>query len=91
MRAVAPPYPGAFTTVAGKQARVLRTRVLDASAVPARPPSMTVANGRLVARCGGGGALAILELEVDGAEVSARDFAATHGVAYGAMGVPLGG
>jgi hypothetical protein len=51
---------------------------------------MTVENGHLVARCGGGGALAILELEVDGTEVSARDFAATHGAAYGAIGVPLG-
>jgi methionyl-tRNA formyltransferase len=91
VRAVAPPYPGAFTLLAGRQARVLRTRVLDANAVPARAPSMTVANGRLVARCGGGGSLAILELEVDGAEVSARDFAATHGAAYGAIGVPLGG
>ncbi len=91
VRAVAPPYPGAFTMLAGRQARLLRTRVLDANAVPAHGPSMAVANGRLVARCGGGGALAILELEVDGAEVSARDFVATHGAAYGAVGVPLGG
>jgi methionyl-tRNA formyltransferase len=91
VRAVAPPYPGAFTLLADRQARVLRTRVLDANAVPARAPSMTVVNGRLVARCGGGGALAILDLEVDGAEMSARDFAATHSAAYGAIGVPLGG
>jgi methionyl-tRNA formyltransferase len=90
VRAVAPPYPGAFTLLAGRQARVLRTRVLDANAVPAHHPSMTVENGHLVARCGGGGALAILELEVDRAEVSARDFAAMHGAAYGAIGVPLG-
>ena len=87
VRAVAPPYPGAFTVLAGRQARVLRTRVLDANAVPAHGPSMTVANRCLVANCGGGGTLAVLELEVDGAEVSARDFAATHG----AIGVPLGG
>jgi hypothetical protein len=46
-----------------------------------------VENGRLIARCGGGGTLAILKLELDGAEVSATDFAATHG----ATGVPLGG
>jgi methionyl-tRNA formyltransferase len=87
VRAVAPPYPGAFTAVAGRQARVLRTRVLDASKAPVRNPSMAAENGRLVARCGGGGALAILRLELDGAEVSATDFAATHGV----TGVPLGG
>jgi methionyl-tRNA formyltransferase len=91
VRAVAPPYPGALTMLAGRQARVLRTRVLDPNAMPMDGPSMTVTNGRLVARCGGGGALAILELEVDGAGVSARDFAATHGAAYGPIGVPLGG
>jgi methionyl-tRNA formyltransferase len=87
VRAVAPPYPGAFTAVAGRQARVLRTRVLDASKAPARNPSMAVENSRLVARCGGGGTLAVLKLELDGAEVSAMDFEATHG----ATGVPLGG
>jgi len=86
VRAVAPPYPGAFTTVAGRRARVLRTRVLDASKAPARDPSMTAENGRLVARCGGGGSLAILKLEFDGAVVSATDFAGTH-----ATGVSLGG
>jgi methionyl-tRNA formyltransferase len=86
VRAVAPPYPGAFTTVAGRQARVLRTRLLDPSTPPTHP-SMTVENGRLLARCGGGGALSILELEVDGAAVSAMDLSVTHG----AIGVPLGG
>lgn len=89
VRAVAPPYPGAFTMVAGRPARVLRTRVLDAGAAPARGPSMTVENGRLVARCGGGGALAILTLEVDGAAMSATDFAAVAN--DGAIAVPLGG
>jgi methionyl-tRNA formyltransferase len=87
VRAVAPPYPGAFTTIAGRPSRVLRTRVLDASRAPTRDPSMTVENGRLVARCGGGGGLAILKLETDGAEESATDFAARHG----AIGVRLGG
>jgi methionyl-tRNA formyltransferase len=87
VRAVAPPYPGAFTVAAGRQARVLRTRVLDASKAPARNPSLAAEKGRLIARCGGGGTLAILKLELDGAEVSATDFAATHG----ATGVPLGG
>jgi methionyl-tRNA formyltransferase len=87
VRAVAPPYPGAFTVAAGTQARVLRTRVLDASKTPVRNPSLAVEKGRLIARCGGGGTLAILKLELDGAEVSATDFAATHGP----TGVPLGG
>ena len=87
VRAVAPPYPGAFTTVTGRPARVLRTRVLDAAAPPARQATMRVENGRLVARCRGGGALAVIDLEVDGEPLSAKDFAAKHG----AEGVPLGG
>jgi methionyl-tRNA formyltransferase len=90
VRAVAPPYPGALTTVGGRRARVLRTRVLDPGTPPARAPSMTVERGRLVARCGGGGALAVLELEVDGRVLPATDFAATYGAAYGAAGVRLG-
>jgi methionyl-tRNA formyltransferase len=90
VRAVAPPYPGAFTTLAGRPARVLRTRMLDDGSPPARGPSITVENGRLVARCGGGGALAVLELEVDGAMVSASDFTARYGAAYGATGAALG-
>jgi methionyl-tRNA formyltransferase len=87
VRAVAPPYPGAFTVVAGRQARVLRTRVLDTGTAPSGGPSMTVENGAIVARCGGGGALAILTLDVEGVPVSASEFAAAHG----AIGVPLGG
>ena len=85
VRAVAPPYPGAFTVLAGRPARVLRTRVLDDEALPSSSRSITVENGELVARCGDGGALAILALEIDGAPMSATDFA-TH---YGVTGVPL--
>lgn len=72
VRAVAPPYPGAFTRVAGRPARVLRTHVLDAFAPPDAPvlamdATLPSRHGpRLVARCGGGGTLVIDELEVDG-------------------------
>jgi hypothetical protein len=72
--------------VGGRPARVLRTRVLDPAAPPVSDPSITVERGRLLARCGGGGKLAILELEVDGLALPATDFAAR----YGAEGVSLG-
>jgi len=78
VRAVAPPYPGAFTMLAGKRARILRTRVLDAKASPAAP-SLRVEGERLVAACGGGGVLAVLELEVDGALLLPAAFAARIG------------
>ena len=66
MRAVAPPYPGAFTTVGGAPARVLRTRVLDAAAAPTLTPTIGSRAGRIVAHCGGGGTLEVLSLEIDG-------------------------
>jgi methionyl-tRNA formyltransferase len=80
VRAVAPPYPGASTTLAGKPARILRTRVLDA-ACSARTASLGVENGRLVAHCGGGGALAVLELEIGSARVAVDGFARAAGAA----------
>lgn len=65
VRAVAPPYPGAFTTIAGRPARVLRTRIVASAGVPAAP-ALSVAHGSLVARCGDGGVLRIDALEIDG-------------------------
>ncbi len=65
VRAVAPPYPGAFTTIAGHPARVLRTRIV-ASAGARTASTLVVAHGNLVARCGGGGMLRIDALEIDG-------------------------
>ena len=68
VRAVAPPYPGARTTIAGAHARVLKTRVLDAQAKPAEPALLI--GDRLVVRCGGGGTLVIDSLELDGTVVT---------------------
>ena len=85
VRGVAPPYPGARTSVGGRTARVLRTRVLDSRDAPVTP-MVKVEGNTVVARCGGGGSLTILELEVEGTPVSVSDFAAR----YGELAVPLG-
>ncbi|MEP7329234.1 MAG: formyltransferase [Betaproteobacteria bacterium] len=73
VRAVAPPYPGAFTTIAGKTARILRTHVMLTQAPDAmgsaKAPSIFVRDGKILAKCGGGGVLHILDLEIDGARV----------------------
>ena len=69
VRAVAPPYPGARTTLGGRPARILRTRILDLTT--RRAPVLVVEHGVIVAHCGGGGTLAVLQLEVDGAPVTA--------------------
>ncbi|HMA31346.1 MAG TPA: formyltransferase [Casimicrobiaceae bacterium] len=65
VRAVAPPYPGAYTNVAGHSARVLRTRIVTAGGAPASP-TLAVEREGLLARCGGGGLLRIDVLEIDG-------------------------
>ena len=86
VRAVAPPYPGAFTAVGGIAARVLRTRMVDVGAPPTSTPSIAASGGRLLARCGGGGTLAVLTLEIDGVPVNAHAFVDRFGV----KSVPLG-
>jgi methionyl-tRNA formyltransferase len=73
VRAVAPPYPGATTMIAGVPARILATRVIDDSATAAREPAIEVGDGRITVRCGGGGILAINALELDGAPVDAAN------------------
>ena len=75
VRAVAPPYPGARTRVGGRPARLLRTRVRDRFAPATGTPSLCVDNGEMVARCGGGGTLAIVALEVDGSALTAAALA----------------
>ena len=46
VRAVAPPYPGARTTLGGRSARVLRARVLDARSGAASAPAVLVEGER---------------------------------------------
>ena len=72
-RAVAPPYPGAFTDVAGTRYVIERARL--ARATPAAftgvPPGLCVAENVIYGLCGDGRALAILSLlDADGAAIS---------------------
>ena len=60
VRAVAPPYPGAFTTFRGSTLRVLRTRLTQDTA----PPGLAIdEHGMLHAGCGDGRRLDILQAE----------------------------
>jgi len=78
-RAVAPPYPGAFTTLAGQPARILRTRLVAANAIRIPEPLLELTDGRLIARCAGGGALQVLALELAGEPVAPAALAARLG------------
>ena len=66
IRAVAPPYPGAFCDIAGRHMRILAS--LGAAACVAAPerPALFATGGRLFARCGDGGLVRITALELDG-------------------------
>jgi methionyl-tRNA formyltransferase len=80
VRAVAPPYPGALTTLGGAPARVLSTRVVTPSGAPG-PARLRVAGADILADCGGGGCLRVRTLEVDGQVLDARALVARFGSA----------
>ncbi len=86
VRAVAPPYPGAFTAIGGIEARVLRSRVIDTLAAPTLTPTIEADGDRLLARCGGGGILQILWLEVAGARLDAAALRARFGPSPALLG-----
>ena len=78
VRGVAPPYPGALTTVAGRPARVLRSRVLAGAGPRPGGPGIYADNLHLRADCDRG-VLQILRLEIDGEPVGAAGFVARFG------------
>jgi methionyl-tRNA formyltransferase len=74
VRGVAPPYPGAFSEVAGRRLRVLRTLV-PREALPTHGfPALFCQTGRCYAECGDGRLIRILSLEVDGKMLDERSF-----------------
>ena len=72
VRAVAPPYPGAFSDTFAGRLVVQRSRVLETGSAAASP-RLQVVDGRLVARCGCG-SLEILDCILDGAPLDATGF-----------------
>lgn len=85
IRAVAPPYPGAYTTLAGKTARMLKSRVETGRAPRSKRPALYCENGRCYTDCGSG-VLRVLAFELDGQPMNAEEFVAQ----YGAGPLPLG-
>ncbi|MBE2263033.1 MAG: formyltransferase [Burkholderiaceae bacterium] len=75
IRAVAPPYPGAFTVVAGKRLVIGAARRRPASRPVAADPrclGLQVVDGQMVGLCGDGGVIDIRQLLDEGAAVDAR-------------------
>lgn len=86
VRAVAPPFPGAFTEIGGRRLRVLRTRVGGTTGGAGRATLHCGDGGRLLARCADGAELLILESEVDGRPATATLIRER----FGATPLPLG-
>lgn len=63
VRAVAPPYPGAFTAAGGTRLRILRTRIEPGRAVRPGGPGLYCDGGAYYADCADGKVLRLLESE----------------------------
>jgi methionyl-tRNA formyltransferase len=74
VRGVAPPYPGAFCRVQGKEVRVLRTLLPSENPPKTSVPALFCHAGRCYAQCGDGRPLRVLALEVDGRMLDERSF-----------------
>ncbi len=74
VRAVAPPYPGAFCTVTGRQVRLLRTLRQPGRRGRFGRPALYCESGRCYAECGDGAVLRVLTLEVDGTMLAGDTF-----------------
>jgi methionyl-tRNA formyltransferase len=73
-RAVAPPYPGAFTDIGPRRYVIERARLFRGD-VTGLPPGLAVVDGAILGVCGDGRALAIHSLLADGLRISAAELA----------------
>jgi methionyl-tRNA formyltransferase len=79
VRAVAPPFPGAFLRLGNVILRIHRTRRLPPADARETYPSLTVLEGHLIATCGDGGRLEILEAVTNDGVVDADRFRTLFG------------
>ncbi|HEX7645573.1 MAG TPA: formyltransferase [Burkholderiaceae bacterium] len=75
-RAVAPPYPGAFTELAGRTYQIGKARLAQRP-LPDLPPGLAVVDNCIFGVCGDGRALLIHELLADGHPVSPAELQQT--------------
>lgn len=78
VRAVAPPYPGAFTSLEGLPLKIYRTLMEPALSAPVPGPVLYCQSGRCYAVCGDGKVLRVLAFELDGSTRDAAGFAVGH-------------
>ncbi|MFM9967103.1 MAG: formyltransferase [Burkholderiales bacterium] len=81
VRAVAPPYPGAFTPIGDSTLKILKTRLLNEKIVIASQPAMQYQKeySRLVAQCGDSSLLQIQQMQWDNAPFTPDEFLSRFG------------
>jgi methionyl-tRNA formyltransferase len=80
VRAVAPPFPGAYLRLGDALVRVHRTRRLDGAARHAASgPCLALEDGTLLAECGDGARLELVEAYLDDVRLDAARFIQTFG------------
>ena len=72
VRAVAPPYPGAFSDIAGVRVRILRTRVEPLRQARTGGPGLYREDDAWFADCGDGKVLRLLEFDAAGGALAAH-------------------
>ncbi len=78
IRAIAPPYPGAFSTLGGQELKIFRSHIEHTLAPCTEGTAFYCENGRCYARCGDGKVLRVLAFALDGSVRDAANFAAAH-------------
>ena len=66
VRAVAPPYPGATTSINGEIVKITKTKRMPPVFTHANQAHWNIANDKVIALCGQGTMLRILEAEING-------------------------
>lgn len=80
VRGVAPPYPGAFTSLDSSRVAVLRTRIDETLTPRSAVPGLYVANGELRVDCADGKVLRLMSAEIEGQPLDAQGFSRRFGV-----------
>ncbi|MFL6674302.1 MAG: formyltransferase [Massilia sp.] len=75
-RAVAPPYPGAFTDLGGRRYVIERARMHKGALPTSLPPGLAVVDNAIFGVCGDGRALAIASLLADGEPITPSELSA---------------
>lgn len=79
VRGVAPPYPGAFTTVAGKTLRILKSLRQPGRRGSFPAPTLFVDGGACLAQCADGSVLRLADIEFGGRRVEPPDIVSALG------------